>query len=138
MARKRNSFAPSEDQITAAVVDHWRLLGRLDTLVASIPNKKAFGQPGLTRGLPDLLVLAPGLPVGFIELKKDLRSHYSDDQRLFKRLCEALGIPYPGWLERNFRLDHPSLGDRITFANEYHPWDEGKPSVYGDWIKPAK
>ena len=94
MARKRNIFAPSEDQITAAVVDHWRLLGRLDTMVASIPNKRAFGQPGLTRGLPDLLVLAPGLPVGFIELKKDLRSHYSDDQRLFKRLCEALGIPY--------------------------------------------
>lgn len=94
MARKRNIFAPSEDQITAAVVDHWRLLGRLNTLVAGIPNKRAFGQPGLTRGLPDLLVLAPGLPVGFIELKKDLRSHYSDDQRLFRRLCEALGIPY--------------------------------------------
>lgn len=55
-----------------------------------------------------------------------------------KRFNEALGIPYPGWLERNFRLDHPSLGDRITFANEYHPWDEDKPLVYGDWIKPAK
>ena len=95
MARKRNSFAPSEDQITAAVVDHWRLLGRLNTLVASIPNKRAFGQPGLTRGLPDLLVLAPELPggVGFIELKKDARSNYTDDQRLFRRLCEALGIP---------------------------------------------
>ncbi len=54
-----------------------------------------------------------------------------------KRFNEALGIPYPGWLERNFRLDHPSLGDRITFANAYHPWDEGKPLVYGDRIKPA-
>jgi hypothetical protein len=94
MARKRKIFAPSEDDITAAVVDHWCLLGKLDTMVASIPNKRAFGQPGLTRGLPDLLVLAPGLPVGFIELKKDLRSHYSDDQRTFRRLCETLGIPY--------------------------------------------
>jgi STE24 endopeptidase len=55
-----------------------------------------------------------------------------------KRFNEALGIPFPGWLERNFRLDHPSLGDRITFANEYHPWDEGKPLVYGDWMKAAK
>jgi Zn-dependent protease with chaperone function len=52
-----------------------------------------------------------------------------------KRFNEAMGIPYPGWLERNFRLDHPSLGDRITFANQYHPWEEGKPSVYGEWMK---
>ncbi len=51
-----------------------------------------------------------------------------------KRFNEALGIPYPGWLERNFRLDHPSLGDRITFANEYHPWDEDKPGRYDAWI----
>ncbi|MDB5394817.1 MAG: hypothetical protein JWM91_2323 [Rhodospirillales bacterium] len=54
-----------------------------------------------------------------------------------KRQNEAMGVPYPGWLERTFRLDHPSLGDRITFANTYHPWDEGKPLVYGDRIKPA-
>jgi Zn-dependent protease with chaperone function len=52
-----------------------------------------------------------------------------------KRNNEAMGVPYPGWLERTFRLDHPSLGDRITFANQYHPWDEGKPLVYGDRIK---
>jgi len=52
-----------------------------------------------------------------------------------KRNNEAMGVPYPGWLERTFRLDHPSLGDRITFANEYHPWADGKPLVYGDRIK---
>jgi Zn-dependent protease with chaperone function len=52
-----------------------------------------------------------------------------------KRNNEAMGVPYPGWLERTFRLDHPSLGDRITFANAYHPWAEGKPLVYGDRIK---
>jgi Zn-dependent protease with chaperone function len=52
-----------------------------------------------------------------------------------KRFNEALGIPYPGWLERNFRLNHPSLGERIAFANEYHPWDEGKPGRYDGWIK---
>jgi Zn-dependent protease with chaperone function len=55
-----------------------------------------------------------------------------------KRNNEAMGVPYPGWLERTFRLDHPSLGDRITFANTYHPWDEGKPLVYGDRIKPPE
>ena len=97
MARRGHSFAPSEDAITAATLDHWRLLGQLDTLVASIPNKRAFGQPGLTKGLPDLLVMGrglPGLPVGFIELKRDHRSVISDDQRLFARLCERLGVPH--------------------------------------------
>ena len=49
-----------------------------------------------------------------------------------------MGVPYPGWLERTFRLDHPSLGDRITFANEYHPWADGKPLIYGDRIKAAE
>ena len=57
-----------------------------------IPNARAFGQPGLTRGLPDLLVLGPSLPVGFIELKRDQRSVISDDQRLFARLCLELGV----------------------------------------------
>jgi len=55
-----------------------------------------------------------------------------------KHQNEALGVPYPGWLERTFRQNHPSLGDRITFANEYHPWEDGKPLVYGDRIKPVE
>jgi hypothetical protein len=94
MARKRNLFAPSEDDITAAVVDHWRTLGLPRTLVASIPNKRAFGQPGLRRGLADLLIIAPELPVGFIELKRDEDSDISDAQRDFGRLCAGLCIPY--------------------------------------------
>jgi hypothetical protein len=94
MARKRNIFAPSEDDITAAVVDHWRLLGVPSSLIASIPNKRAFGQPGLRRGLADLLVLSPELPVGFIELKRDWDSDISDPQRDFGSLCTRLGIPY--------------------------------------------
>ncbi|HEX3674430.1 MAG TPA: M48 family metalloprotease [Rhizomicrobium sp.] len=31
-----------------------------------------------------------------------------------------------------FRATHPSDADRIRFANDYHPWEEGKPLVYGD------
>jgi len=94
MARKRNLFTPSEDAITAAVVDHWKLLGVPGSLVASIPNKRAFGQPGLKRGLADLLVIAPELPVGFVELKRDEDSDVSDAQRDFGRLCAGRGIPY--------------------------------------------
>jgi STE24 endopeptidase len=70
-----------------------------------------------------------------LEMTHDNRAAAST---FIKRQNEAMGIPYPGWLERTFRLDHPSLGDRITFANNYHPWDQGKPLVYGDRIKPAE
>jgi STE24 endopeptidase len=48
---------------------------------------------------------------------------------------ESLGLPEPGWLERTFRMSHPSLADRITFANTYHPWADGQPLVYGDHFK---
>ena len=52
-----------------------------------------------------------------------------------KLQTESLGLPNPGWLERTFRLSHPALADRIAFANDYHPWADGKPLVYGDRIK---
>ena len=38
-------------------------------------------------------------------------------------------------LYRLFRATHPSIGDRIRFANMYHPWLEGTPLVYGDNFK---
>jgi Zn-dependent protease with chaperone function len=36
-----------------------------------------------------------------------------------------------------FRATHPSLADRIRFANEYRPWEKGEPLVYADVCKPA-
>jgi hypothetical protein len=92
--RRRGAPAPLEQAIQAAVVHHWRMLGVPGSLVAAIPNANAHGQPGLTPGLADLLVLAPELPVGFIELKRDDDSPISDPQRDFGKLCMALGIPY--------------------------------------------
>ncbi len=35
-----------------------------------------------------------------------------------------------------FRATHPSLADRIRFANDYKPWDRGAPLVYGAVCKP--
>jgi hypothetical protein len=98
MGRRRQSApAPIEKAVQAAVVDHWRKLGFPDTLVAAIPNAGALGQPGLTCGLGDLLVVSPSLPpgcVGFIELKREERSPVTDAQRDFGRLCMKLGVPY--------------------------------------------
>jgi hypothetical protein len=35
---------------------------------------------------------------------------------------------------RAFRATHPSFAERIRLANEYHPWLDGGPLVYGDAI----
>lgn len=92
--RARQRFEPLERDIQSAVVEHWRTLGMPNTLVAAIPNAHAHGQAGLTKGLADLLAIAPGLPIGFIELKRRPSSPISDDQLDFGALCVALGIPY--------------------------------------------
>lgn len=40
------------------------------------------------------------------------------------------------WFFYLFRATHPSLGDRIRFANTYRPWETGQPLVYGDVCAP--
>jgi hypothetical protein len=90
----RRRYNPPEKLIHAAVIEHWTKLGLPSTLVATLPNAHAHGQPGLTPGLADLVALAPDLPVGFIELKRDYDSPISDEQRDFGKLCVQLGIPF--------------------------------------------
>ncbi len=92
----------SEKQIHQAVIDHWRSCGVPGSLVATIPNMRASGQAGLTRGLPDLMVIAPGLPLGFIELKRH-GGAATDAQSAFSAICNANGIPW----ELTFGRDHP-------------------------------
>jgi len=50
----------------------------------------------------------------------------------FVRLQEEnLSIPRPGRLYMFWRGSHPSLGERVDFANSYRPWAAGKPLRYG-------
>lgn len=102
MTRDPQAQGPTEKQIHAAVIAHWRAFGVPGSLVATIPNAKAFGQPGLTRGLPDLLVVAPSLPIGFIELKK-AGGLVSEEQADFAALCHLRGILW----EVTFGRDEP-------------------------------
>lgn len=81
-----------EAQIHKAVIDHWKAFGKPDTLVATIPNMRAFGQHGLTKGLFDLLVISPSLGTGFIELKPK-GGKLSTDQLWFFELCNRAEIP---------------------------------------------
>lgn len=82
----------TESQLTKAVMDYWKALGVPGSLIASIPNMRAFGQPGLTPGLPDLIVVAPGLKAGFIELKTK-RGRVSDAQAVILQLLESANVP---------------------------------------------
>jgi STE24 endopeptidase len=43
---------------------------------------------------------------------------------------ENLSVPYHGIIHKLWRGSHPDLGDRITFCNEYRPWETNGPSKY--------
>ncbi len=81
----------SEASIQTAVLEHWRSLGLPNTLVAAIPNARAFGQPGLTRGLFDLLCIGPDISVGFIELKAS-DGVLRPDQESFRKILIVCGV----------------------------------------------
>jgi hypothetical protein len=81
----------SEAAITKAVLAHWRARGVAGSLVASVPNMGARGQYGLTPGVFDLIVIAPGLPCAFLELKTET-GKLSEHQRAFGELCTKAGV----------------------------------------------
>lgn len=45
---------------------------------------------------------------------------------------ENLGVPRHNLLYTLWRSTHPAIGDRITFFNEYKPWETGGEIVYAD------
>lgn len=49
---------------------------------------------------------------------------------------ENLSVPFPGWFYRTWRATHPSIGERIRFANEYRPWLNDHPGQYDHLIHP--
>ena len=50
------------------------------------------------------------------------RSNHAAGTAHVKLLTENLGNPRPGLFYKIFRASHPSAGERIDFANSYHPW----------------
>jgi len=50
---------------------------------------------------------------------------------------ENLQLPRPGLLYNLWRGSHPSLAERIEFANRYHPWTAGGRPRYGHLFRPA-
>lgn len=48
---------------------------------------------------------------------------------------EHLANPQPGIIYKIWRSNHPPLGERIDFCNNYCPWEKGEPSKYADYFK---
>jgi hypothetical protein len=84
---------PSEAAIQASVIAHWRAFGVHGSLVAAIPNARAHGQAGLTRGLYDLICIAPKFGVGFLELKTS-RGRESEHQVNFGAILTNANVPH--------------------------------------------
>jgi Zn-dependent protease with chaperone function len=63
------------------------------------------------------------------------QTNHSAGTAFVKLQEDALGNPWPGPLYKLWRADHPPLGERIEFSNDYHPWRDGTPLRYGDRFK---
>ena len=64
------------------------------------------------------------------------QTNHSAGTAFVKLQQDALANPRPGLLHKIFRESHPPLGERIDFANEYHPWTTGQSLEYGDKFRP--
>jgi STE24 endopeptidase len=63
-----------------------------------------------------------------LEITRDNRAAATTFVRLQE---ENLSVPRPGILYMLWRGSHPSLGDRVDFANRYRPWEQAKELRYG-------
>jgi len=49
-----------------------------------------------------------------------------------KLQSDNLANPRPGLVVHLLRDNHPTLAERIEFANSYRPWERGERLEYGD------
>jgi Zn-dependent protease with chaperone function len=63
------------------------------------------------------------------------QANHSAGTAFVKLQTDALDVPRPGALFKLWRASHPPLGERIDFANDYHPWRNGEPLVYAGKFK---
>jgi Zn-dependent protease with chaperone function len=63
------------------------------------------------------------------------RDNHDAATAFIKLQQENLAVPRPGLLYKLWRSDHPPVGERIDFCNEYHPWKSGQPLKYADRFK---
>jgi len=65
------------------------------------------------------------------------RNNHAAATAFVKLQTDNLAVPRPNRLVVLFRADHPPLGDRIDFSNDYRPWETGAPMAYAHLFKAA-
>ncbi len=58
------------------------------------------------------------------------RDNHADATASVKLQIQNLSVPRPGLIYNLCRATHPSVGERIDFANSYKPWKTGKTGKY--------
>jgi STE24 endopeptidase len=62
------------------------------------------------------------------------RNNYAAATTFVRLQQENLAVPRPGRLYLLWRGSHPPLGERVDFANQYHPWLTGEPLRYARYF----
>jgi Zn-dependent protease with chaperone function len=63
------------------------------------------------------------------------RDNYAGATTFVRLQQENLSVPRPGRWYMLWRGSHPSLGERVDFANHYRPWEQGQPLRYGQLFR---
>jgi Zn-dependent protease with chaperone function len=132
----------------------WLLHLAVPWLIRRYKGRFGFDELADVASLPLVLMLANilalvGSPIGLafsrhieheadrfgLELTQDNHAAATSFARMER---EDLIVPRPGWLYVVWRASHPPVGERIDFANDYRPWEEGKPLKYGHLFKEPK
>ena len=66
------------------------------------------------------------------------RDNHADATASVKLQIQNLSVPRPGLLYKLWRASHPSVGERIDFANAYKPWMKGEGLKYEHLFRPSK
>jgi Zn-dependent protease with chaperone function len=121
-------------------------------LITRAGRSLGFGELGDIASVPLVVLLANvyllvALPVGHVfgryqEHEADrfalelTRANHSAAVAFVKLQYANLSNPRPDWYYTVLRGSHPILGDRIEFANSYHPWRTGAALRYGEYFRP--
>lgn len=67
-----------------------------------------------------------------LELTKDSEASMSSMIKLHQT---SLALPTPGIVYKLWNYDHPTFEERVNFAKNYKPWEEGKALKYQKYMK---
>jgi STE24 endopeptidase len=63
------------------------------------------------------------------------RTNHAAAMSFVKLQQDNLANPRPAWVIKVFQYSHPTMAERIEFANTYRPWERGEPLAYESLFK---